>query len=167
MVESPLIVCTFEPSWRRFVFFRLLVVFAAYQFFFTLFQLFSDALLDGPQPRQAWLASSAAFLVVHLLMLLRSLRRLNTLHSILIVDGMIEGPADIPRRRTRFPVCKVDKARTSRLNWLNWVLQYRYIWSTEGQRIALLSYAFEETQVQALLRQIGCQAENPFPQPTK
>jgi hypothetical protein len=71
---------------------------------------------------------------------------------------MIEGPADTPRQRTCFPVCKVDRARTSRLSWLNWLLQYRYIWSTEGQRIALLSYAFEETQVQALLRQIDCQA---------
>jgi hypothetical protein len=158
MIETTPVTCTFEPSWRRFISFRLLVVFAAYQFMFTLFQLFSDALLGGPQSRQAWLVSSAAFLVVYLFTLLRSLRRLHAQLSILIADGIIEGPADIPRQRTRFPVCKVDKARTSRMSWLNWLLQYRYIWSTEGQRIALLSYAFDETQLQALLRQIDCQA---------
>lgn len=156
MIGTPLYPKTFRPDWWRFAAFRFLLMFAVYQFGFTLLHAFSS-LMGSPLPRQAWIASTISFMVFYSISLFRSKPWLPDHFAICISDGMIEGPTGFKQKRSCFPVKRLDRTRTSEMSWINWLFQARSIWSLDGERIILFNYAFDQEEIKSLLRQIGCE----------
>ena len=145
----------FRPSRLRFFAFRILMMFAAYQTGFTLFQLLSSRLYGVTYPREAWLTSSAAFILVFSLSLVLSCRKLKEDYAIRFTNGVIDGPSGALNRRTQFAFVRLDKARSQRLTLLNLLFQYRFLWSLDGQKIVLFTYAFPPAKLEALYEKLG------------
>jgi hypothetical protein len=134
-------------------------MFAVYQASFTLFQLLSKKLYGMTYPREAWLASSAAFILMFSLSLLFSCRKLKEEYAIRFANGVIEGPSGITNCRTQFASVRLDKVRSQRLTLLNLLFQYRFLWSLDGQKIVLFTYAFPPARLAALYEKLGFDAD--------
>ena len=141
----------FRPTRTRFFAFRILMMIAAYQAGFTLFQFFSKALYGVTYPREAWLISSVAFILVFSISLYISNRNLTEDYAIVLYDGLVDGPSGVLNRRIHFSCERLDRTRSRRLTPLNWLFQYRYLWSLDGQKIVLFTFAFPPQELDALL----------------
>lgn len=150
----------YRPSRFRFFSFRILMMFAAYQAGFTIFQILSKELQGVTYPREAWLASSIAFMLVFSISLFVSNRRLTEEYAIQITGDKIEGPSGFPRRRVQFDCVCLDYPRCQRMSLLNWLFQFRYLWSIDGQKIVLLLFAYAPNDLDAMYEKLGLAAKN-------
>jgi len=154
-IPAPTDAGIYRPSKARFFAFRILMMIAAYQAGFTLFQMLSKALYGVTYPREAWLISSVAFIVVFSCSLYISNRNLTEDFAIVFYNGLVDGPSGMLNRRTHFPCERLDLARSRRLTPLNWLFQYRYLWSLDGQKIVLFTYAFPPQELDELLARLS------------
>jgi hypothetical protein len=60
--------------------------------------------------------------------------------------------------RVELPLDKLDLERTCRQTVLQRLFGYRYLWSTDGQKIRISYWEFAPAQVAALLEELGCSA---------
>ncbi|NLG73064.1 MAG: hypothetical protein GX495_13630 [Chloroflexi bacterium] len=148
---------TFKPSQWRFLSLRVLVMFAAYQLALALVVTFVPELLGSAYTPWLGLLSSLSFLAVFTLSSYINTRDIVDDLSIHITPRLIEGPANGRGERVRFPINKLDLARTREVCWKNHIFQYRCIWSLEGDRITVFTHAFTPAQVRAIFHQIGCE----------
>lgn len=156
MITSAQTLNTFNPSRGRYLFFKVLVMFASYQLAFALYQTFFPKSASQIGSPATWLVYSLAFTAVYSLSLYIQSRNIIPDLRIHLIGGNIEGPSGKARLRTRFPLANLDKARTQSTNFLNVIFQYRHIWSTDGKRIVLYTNAFDQAQVAALFEKLGC-----------
>jgi hypothetical protein len=141
---------TFKPSHLRFLIFRVLVMFLAYQIGFAVLQRFASGQLAGLTPDISFFYA-LTFALVYAISLYFSTRQVTEDLCIRISNGCIEGPTgDRRRRRIQFNLGKIDRTRTLRSSWANALFQYRHIWSTDGEKIVLYTHAFSTAQVEAL-----------------
>lgn len=151
-IHTPYFRSILRPSRLRYYAFRILVMLAAYEVGFTLYQNLSD----HPYTSQIWLFNTITFMAVYTLALIASTRSFDRDLTVTIHKGVIQGPTGSGLKRISFPLHTLDKARTGRTSWMNWVFLYRHIWSQDGQKITLFLYAFDPVQVDALIEQLGC-----------
>lgn len=153
---SPYFKRIFKPSRWRYLSFRVLVMFTAYQAAITLFQGFYGSRLGPSYPPEVWLFYSLIFTAVYSVSLYFSTRSVIDDLCIKISDSAIEGPAGNHRKRIHFPLEKVDRSRTMKTGWQNRLFQYRDIWSIDGKKIVLYTHTFDPAQVTAVLEKLGC-----------
>ncbi len=144
----------FTPSRWRYLTYRLLVTFAAYQLCFVIMKRFFAGLLQDSTPPEVWLIYSLIFILVYSVTLYFFTGNLVEDLSIKISNGTIEGPTGVKRNRVSFPIEKLDKAKTGKTGLLNIILQYRHIWSVDGKRIVVYTHSFDQPQLNALFSQI-------------
>lgn len=76
--------------------------------------------------------------------------------TITITDAEVSGPARWGWERVDFPLQCVDCTRSNTRTLLQRVGGYQYIRSTDGQTIAVNSWAFGAVEISRLLAQLGC-----------
>jgi hypothetical protein len=150
LLPHPYFLSTLRPSRRRYIFYRLLVTLAVYQLCFVLINRFFGPQATGLSSPATWLFYTAIYVGVYLLMLVLTTRHFVDDVSIRIVNGCIEGPTGNRRERTRFSLEQLDREKTRRVSLAGRILQYRHIWSSEGERILLLAHSFNPAHLQAL-----------------
>jgi hypothetical protein len=70
---------------------------------------------------------------------------------IVIADDTISGPDHRGRKRITFPLTNVDKNKCGKQTLLQKLLDYGYIYSTDGERISLSPFIFGKTKTDAIL----------------
>lgn len=80
--------------------------------------------------------------------------------SITLSDEHVSGPNGARWRwgRVDLPLDKLDRERTCRQTVPQRLFGYRYLWSTDGQKIRISYWEFAPAQVAALLAELGCSA---------
>ena len=68
-------------------------------------------------------------------------------------DPMVQGGGG----GVELPLDKMDRERTCRQTLSQRLFGYRYLWSTDGQKIRISSWEFAPVQVATLL-EVGCNA---------
>lgn len=151
MLYSPHYHSIFRPSLRRYLGFRILVMCAAFQFGFAIYQAWAVQGAAEICTLPVWLFLSASFLLTYTLSLYLTSQVAMKDLSIAVARGMIAGPGSAPGKRVHFSLDRLDTARTRRVSWLNWLLQIRYIWSLDGEKIVVCVYAFEQGAIDELM----------------
>jgi hypothetical protein len=140
-----------RPSRRRYLGFRILVMCAAFQLGFAIYQAWASKGAAEVCTLPVWLFLSVSFLLTYSLSLFLTSQVAMKDLSIAVARGMIAGPGSAPGKRVHFALDRLDTARTRRVSWLNWLLQIRYIWSLDGEKIVVCTYAFEQAELDELL----------------
>ena len=143
---------TFRPSlWRCYLGFLIP----------ALLGVLTAVILDGVTDNAlgtgaAWLRAGGIGLACFLLGgLLGTVRRQDRL-MITVSNDHISGPGAWGWRRVSFPLQTLDRGRSCAPTVFQRVGGYRYLWSTDGHKILVTAWAFDQAEVTRLLTHIDC-----------